>query len=170
MWLSARTAASGECRPSVRANHRSIRAVVFYISLWTAVVTCFFEDRLEGMGIAYMSVYWTAFMLAFLCFEEAAGLHKLFLAWTMTLQESITQGWPWNALRIHRDHRHPGNLSMQWVSKWKWMYKNKQGQQSVSVCFLTSECFFLEDKSRVVSYKLSTKFLRQGTFTSFFTA
>lgn len=36
--------------------------------------------------------------------------------------------------------------------------------------FLTSECFFLEDKSRVVSYKLSTKFLRHGTFTSFFTA
>ena len=35
---------------------------------------------------------------------------------------------------------------------------------------LTSECFFLEDNSRVVSYMLSTKFLRQGTFTSFFTA
>lgn len=34
---------------------------------------------------------------------------------------------------------------------------------------LTRECFFLEDRSSVVSYKLSTKFLRHGTFTSFFT-
>lgn len=34
---------------------------------------------------------------------------------------------------------------------------------------LTSECFFLEDRSSVVSYKLSTKFRRHGTFTSFFT-
>lgn len=34
---------------------------------------------------------------------------------------------------------------------------------------LTSECFFLEDRSSVISYKLSTKFRRQGTFTSFFT-
>lgn len=34
---------------------------------------------------------------------------------------------------------------------------------------LTRECFFLEDRSRVVSYKLSTKFRRHGTFTSFFT-
>lgn len=49
--------------------------------------------------------------------------------------------------------------------------QKRQVQQSVSLCFeLTSECFFLEDKSRVVSYKLSTKFLRHGTFTSFFTA
>lgn len=44
------------------------------------------------------------------------------------------------------------------------VYKNKQCEQ------LASECFFLEDRSRVVSYKLSTKFLRHGTFTSFFTA
>lgn len=35
---------------------------------------------------------------------------------------------------------------------------------------LTSECFFLVDRSRVMSYRVSTKFLRQGTFTSFFTA
>lgn len=34
---------------------------------------------------------------------------------------------------------------------------------------LTRECFFLEDRSSVVSYKLSTKFRRHGTFTSFFT-
>lgn len=34
---------------------------------------------------------------------------------------------------------------------------------------LTRECFFLEDRSSVISYKLSTKFRRQGTFTSFFT-
>lgn len=34
---------------------------------------------------------------------------------------------------------------------------------------LTKECFFLEDRSSVISYKLSTKFRRQGTFTSFFT-
>lgn len=33
----------------------------------------------------------------------------------------------------------------------------------------TRECFFLEDRSSVVSYKLSTKFRRHGTFTSFFT-
>lgn len=51
------------------------------------------------------------------------------------------------------------------------VYKSNKADNQVSVCFsLTSECFFLEDKSRVVSYKLSTKFLRQGTFTSFFTA
>lgn len=34
---------------------------------------------------------------------------------------------------------------------------------------VTRECFFLEDRSSVVSYKLSTKFRRHGTFTSFFT-
>lgn len=33
----------------------------------------------------------------------------------------------------------------------------------------TRECFFLEERSSVVSYKLSTKFRKQGTFTSFFT-
>lgn len=46
--------------------------------------------------------------------------------------------------------------------------KTQRAKQSARK--LTSECFFLEDKSRVVSYKLSTKFLRHGTFTSFFTA
>lgn len=46
----------------------------------------------------------------------------------------------------------------------------KQMEQTAAPGRLTSECFFLEDKSRVVSYKLSTKFLRHGTFTSFFTA
>lgn len=35
---------------------------------------------------------------------------------------------------------------------------------------LTRECFFREESSSVVSYRLSTKFLRLGTFTSFLTA
>lgn len=34
---------------------------------------------------------------------------------------------------------------------------------------VTRECFFLEERSSVVSYKLSTKLRRHGTFTSFFT-
>lgn len=33
----------------------------------------------------------------------------------------------------------------------------------------TKECFFREESSNVVSYRLSTKFLRQGTLTSFLT-
>lgn len=35
---------------------------------------------------------------------------------------------------------------------------------------ITKECFFLELRSNVVWYSISTKFFRQGTLTSFFTA
>lgn len=35
---------------------------------------------------------------------------------------------------------------------------------------ITKECFFLELRSNVVWYSISTKFFRHGTLTSFFTA
>ena len=44
------------------------------------------------------------------------------------------------------------------------------GGKQTAVFLFTKECFFLELRSKVVWYSISTKFFRQGTFTSFFTA
>lgn len=46
----------------------------------------------------------------------------------------------------------------------------KKREKKLELSIITKECFFLELRSNVVWYSISTKFFRHGTLTSFFTA
>lgn len=48
--------------------------------------------------------------------------------------------------------------------------ENEEDRKNVDGVIITKECFFLELRSNVVWYSISTKFFRHGTLTSFFTA
>lgn len=54
----------------------------------------------------------------------------------------------------------------EWIVMWE---RRKRGKNKGGI-ILTKECFFLELRSNVVWYSISTKFFRHGTLTSFFTA
>lgn len=90
--------------------------------------------------------------------------NKLFLKWTVTLQANSLDN---SNVGMLADLRGSAAIAAGGVRN-RGVAKTKGAKQSTRK--LTSECFFLDDKSRVVSYKLSTKFLRHGTLTSFFTA